>query len=151
MAAELWARTGRGPGRRKSPMTARGLKMRRMGPRILTAGFGPRFPGWLPGRFAGKFPSISRTLRSMKYPVVTNFVGGHAAAPAALLQDVFDPSVGQVISKVSLSTAAEVDHAAQTAKLAAGKWSATPIKERAQVFFRYKALLEAHVDELAAL
>jgi malonate-semialdehyde dehydrogenase (acetylating)/methylmalonate-semialdehyde dehydrogenase len=87
----------------------------------------------------------------MKYPVVTNFVGGRAAAPTSALQDVFDPSAGTVISKVSLSTAAEVDHAAQTAKLAAARWSATPIKERVQVFFRYKALLERHVDELAAL
>src|SRR5204863_9518784 len=30
-------------------------------------------------------------------------------------------------------------------------WSHTPIKERVQVFFRYKTLLERHIDELAAL
>jgi malonate-semialdehyde dehydrogenase (acetylating)/methylmalonate-semialdehyde dehydrogenase len=30
-------------------------------------------------------------------------------------------------------------------------WSKTPIKERVQVFFRYKALLEKHLHELAAL
>ena len=30
-------------------------------------------------------------------------------------------------------------------------WSATPIKERVQVFYRYRALLERHFDELAAL
>ncbi|MDQ6610974.1 MAG: CoA-acylating methylmalonate-semialdehyde dehydrogenase, partial [Gemmatimonadota bacterium] len=30
-------------------------------------------------------------------------------------------------------------------------WSGTPIKERVQVFYRYKALLEKHIDELAAL
>src|ERR1043165_6504206 len=30
-------------------------------------------------------------------------------------------------------------------------WSALPIKERVQVFFRYKALLEKNIDELAAL
>ncbi len=87
----------------------------------------------------------------MKYPVVTNFVGGTATAPTATLQDVFDPSEGTVISKVALSTAAEVDHAAQTAKLAFASWSAMPIKDRAQVFFRYKSLLEGQVDDLAKL
>jgi malonate-semialdehyde dehydrogenase (acetylating)/methylmalonate-semialdehyde dehydrogenase len=96
-------------------------------------------------------PESLELFKPMKYPVVTNFVGGQAAAPAATLQDVFDPSAGTVISKVSLSTSAEVDHAAQTAKLAAVKWSAMPIKERVQVFFRYKALLERDVDQLAAL
>ncbi len=30
-------------------------------------------------------------------------------------------------------------------------WSATPIKERVQVFYRYKALLERHLPELGAL
>ena len=30
-------------------------------------------------------------------------------------------------------------------------WAATPIKERVQVFYRYKALLEENIDELAAL
>jgi len=87
----------------------------------------------------------------MKYSVVTNIVGGAATLPSPRLQDVFDPSLGAVISKVSLSSAAEVDHAVQTARLAFPAWAATPIKERVQVFFRYKALLERHADELAAL
>jgi malonate-semialdehyde dehydrogenase (acetylating) / methylmalonate-semialdehyde dehydrogenase len=87
----------------------------------------------------------------MKYPVVTNFVGGAATAPSGALLDVFDPSAGEVISKVSLSTAAEVDHPVQTAKLAFAGWSATPIKDRAQVFYRYKALLERYTQDLARL
>jgi malonate-semialdehyde dehydrogenase (acetylating)/methylmalonate-semialdehyde dehydrogenase len=87
----------------------------------------------------------------MKYSVVTNFVGGASATPSSTLLDVFDPSVGAVISKVSLSTSAEVDHAVQTAKLAFPGWAATPIKDRVQVFFRYKSLLEKNLPELAAL
>jgi len=39
----------------------------------------------------------------------------------------------------------------QAAKKAFPSWSATPIKERVQVFFRYKALLEKHIEELSAL
>ncbi|MHB1327739.1 MAG: CoA-acylating methylmalonate-semialdehyde dehydrogenase [Gemmatimonadales bacterium] len=87
----------------------------------------------------------------MKYPVTTNYIGGAATDAAAALLDVYDPSVGSVISKVSLSTAAELDHAVQTAKVAFGKWSATPIKDRVQIFFRYKALLERDIESLAWL
>jgi malonate-semialdehyde dehydrogenase (acetylating) / methylmalonate-semialdehyde dehydrogenase len=39
----------------------------------------------------------------------------------------------------------------RTAEAALPAWSATPIKERVQVFYRYKTLLEQHIDELAAL
>src|SRR5205085_9612632 len=56
-----------------------------------------------------------------------------------------------VISRVPLSAAKEVDAAVRCAKAAFPKWSATPIKERVQVFYRYKTLLEQHIDELAAL
>jgi malonate-semialdehyde dehydrogenase (acetylating)/methylmalonate-semialdehyde dehydrogenase len=56
-----------------------------------------------------------------------------------------------VLSRVPLSSAREVDAAVRAARAAFPAWSATPIKERVQVFYRYKALLERHIDELAAL
>ena len=56
-----------------------------------------------------------------------------------------------MISRVPLSRAKEVDAAVRAAKAALPAWAATPIKERVQVFYRYKALLEKHVDELATL
>ena len=39
----------------------------------------------------------------------------------------------------------------QAAKRAFPAWSSLPIKERVQVFFKYKTLLEQNIDELAAL
>ena len=50
-----------------------------------------------------------------------------------------------------LSSSVEVDDAVRAAGDAFPAWSATPIKERVQVFFRYRALLERHLDELASL
>jgi malonate-semialdehyde dehydrogenase (acetylating)/methylmalonate-semialdehyde dehydrogenase len=47
--------------------------------------------------------------------------------------------------------AAELDAAVTAARNAFPRWSRTPIKERVQVFFRYKYLLEQHLGELAAL
>ena len=50
-----------------------------------------------------------------------------------------------------MSTAKDLDAAVKAAKAAFPAWSKTPIKERVQVFFRYKYLLEKHLKELAEL
>jgi malonate-semialdehyde dehydrogenase (acetylating) / methylmalonate-semialdehyde dehydrogenase len=89
---------------------------------------------------------------STKYPPVRNYIGGEFVEGAGVnYLDVTNPADGSVISRVPLSPAAEVDRAVQAAKRAFPGWSATPIKERVQVFFRYKTLLEENIDELAAL
>jgi malonate-semialdehyde dehydrogenase (acetylating)/methylmalonate-semialdehyde dehydrogenase len=50
-----------------------------------------------------------------------------------------------------LGGAAEVEAAVAAARAALPGWASTPIKERVQVFFRYKALLEQNLAELSAL
>ena len=89
----------------------------------------------------------------MKYAELRNYVGGDFVAPAGTrpFHDVYNPSSGDVISRVPLSESEEVDAAVRAARAAFPAWSATPIKERVQVFYRYKALLEQNIDELAAL
>ena len=84
-------------------------------------------------------------------PDVPNYIGGKKVSPGGAAIDVHDPGTGEVIARAPLSTAAEVDHAVRVARAAFPAWAATPIKERVQVFFRYKALLERDLDELAAL
>jgi malonate-semialdehyde dehydrogenase (acetylating)/methylmalonate-semialdehyde dehydrogenase len=87
----------------------------------------------------------------MKYPAVANYLNGSFVEDTLPALDVYDPSQGRVISRVPLSTHGEVDRAVEGARAAFPGWSGTPIKERVQVFYRYKALLENHIDELAAL
>jgi malonate-semialdehyde dehydrogenase (acetylating) / methylmalonate-semialdehyde dehydrogenase len=87
----------------------------------------------------------------MRYAPVRNYVGGSFVAPDVPATEVYDPSSGEVISRVPLSSAREIDEAVRSATAALRGWSATPIKERVQVFYRYKALLEQHIDELSAL
>jgi malonate-semialdehyde dehydrogenase (acetylating)/methylmalonate-semialdehyde dehydrogenase len=87
----------------------------------------------------------------MKYPTVPNYLDGAFVAGDLPSLDVFNPSDGSVISKVPLSSQHEVDVAVQSAQRAFPGWSSTPIKERVQVFYRYKALLEKNLDQLAAL
>ncbi|MGE5100122.1 MAG: CoA-acylating methylmalonate-semialdehyde dehydrogenase [Deltaproteobacteria bacterium] len=94
---------------------------------------------------------MATQLLHLKYPEIRNYLGGSFVDAHLPLLDVYDPSLGSVISRVPLSGGEQVDAAVQHAAEAFPAWSHTPIKERVQVFYRYKALLERHIDELAAL
>lgn len=54
-----------------------------------------------------------------------------------------------MLGRVPLSTAVDVDRAAQAAQAAFGEWRAAPPTERIQYLFRLKMLLEEHLEELA--
>ena len=86
-----------------------------------------------------------------KYPDARHYIGGQFVEGGPRFLDVLDPSTGAPISRVPLGTAGEVDRAVDAARRAAAGWASTPIKERVQVFYRYKALLEGHLTELGAL
>src|SRR5262252_3057668 len=79
-----------------------------------------------------------------------NFSGGRwVAARATECFDVHNPAVGDVIGRTPLSTSGDVDAAVQAAARAFPAWRDTPVNARAQVLFRFKALLEQHFEELA--
>lgn len=65
--------------------------------------------------------------------------------------DVMSPLDGSVLSTVPLSTVAELDRTVEAAAAAFVDWSARTMRERAQVVYRYRDLLETHTDELAEL
>ncbi|MHB1220245.1 MAG: CoA-acylating methylmalonate-semialdehyde dehydrogenase [Alphaproteobacteria bacterium] len=65
--------------------------------------------------------------------------------------DVFNPATGEVTKKVSLATKEEVGEAVAAAAAAFPKWATTPPLVRARVMFRFKQLIEQHMDELAAI
>ena len=85
------------------------------------------------------------------YPDVRNFIGGEFIDVRGDRLEVMNPADGSLLSRVPLSAASDIDRAVAAAKAAFPGWSATPIKERVQVFFRYKTLLEQNIDELARL
>jgi malonate-semialdehyde dehydrogenase (acetylating) / methylmalonate-semialdehyde dehydrogenase len=90
--------------------------------------------------------------KTTRYPDVRNYIGGTFVEPAQDRHlEVTNPADGSVLSRVPLSGMAEVERAVEAAKNAQEGWAATPIKERAQVFYKYKALLEKNIDELANL
>ena len=88
----------------------------------------------------------------MKYSAVKNYINGEFVdASTSKSLDVFSPIDGQHLSTVPLSAVSDLDAAVAAAKKAFPIWSRMPIKERVQVFFRYRTLLEKHLVELAEL
>jgi malonate-semialdehyde dehydrogenase (acetylating)/methylmalonate-semialdehyde dehydrogenase len=88
----------------------------------------------------------------MKYPEIKNYVNGEfVSATTTRTMDVISPLDGTLLSTVPMSSSSDLDNAVKAAQAAFPAWSKTPIKERVQVFFRYKTLLEKHLKELSDL
>lgn len=88
----------------------------------------------------------------MKYEVVKNYYNGSFQQSSSTESlDVVSPIDGNLLSQVPMSSVEELNTAVQSAKTAFENWSTMPIKERVQVFFKYRYLLEKNFDELTAL
>ncbi|MEY4594811.1 MAG: hypothetical protein RIQ47_1221 [Bacteroidota bacterium] len=88
----------------------------------------------------------------MKYAELTNYIGGvNKPSAGSRKLDVFSPLDGSLLTRVPLSTQADLDAAVSAARIAATSWAALTVKERVQVFFRYRNLLEKYSDELTYL
>ena len=84
--------------------------------------------------------------------VCKQFIGGEWSEAEATEQfDVTNSATGEVIAKTPLSGPPDIDKAVQAAADAFPGWANTSVTKRAQVLFRYKALLEEHLNELARL
>ena len=92
------------------------------------------------------------TPKMLDVPLLQNFVGGRwtPAIPVGHL-DVFNPARGEVIARTPCSGAADVDAAVTAAAAALDTWSETPPVIRARAMFRFRDLLEQHLDELARI
>jgi len=62
-----------------------------------------------------------------------------------------NPGTGKPVSSVPLDDIDSAEKAVQAAATAFPSWSSTPVGDRIQPLFKYKAILESHVDELAEI
>ena len=85
--------------------------------------------------------------------MIANLIGSERRQPAAGTKTlpVYNPATGEVIDQVPMSGAEDVDAAVAAASRAYRSWSKAPVMERARLMFRYKAVLEDHFEELAAI
>jgi malonate-semialdehyde dehydrogenase (acetylating)/methylmalonate-semialdehyde dehydrogenase len=82
---------------------------------------------------------------------ISHFIDGAAVAGGGRGGDVFDPNTGEVQARVAFADAALVDQAVKAAAAAQAGWAAINPQRRARVMFEFKRLVEARMDELAAL
>ncbi len=88
----------------------------------------------------------------MKYEKVKNYYDGEFTESVSTENlDVTSPLDGNLLSQVPMSSVDELNAAVASAKNAFDSWSKTPIKERVQVFFKYRRLLEENSEELTNL
>lgn len=80
-----------------------------------------------------------------------NFIHGECVTGSGQrVQAIFNPATGEQIRRVVMSTAQETEQAIVAADRAFHWARQSPLK-RARVMFRFKALLEQHMDTLARL
>ncbi|MBM3344053.1 MAG: CoA-acylating methylmalonate-semialdehyde dehydrogenase [Betaproteobacteria bacterium] len=77
--------------------------------------------------------------------------GKPATASSTRLGEITNPATGAVTGRVPYCNQADVDGAVKAAQAAFPGWRDTPPLRRARILMRYRELIEAHRDELAAL
>jgi len=88
----------------------------------------------------------------MEISGLKNYVGGAWITPERHgLLDVEQPSTGEVIARVPLSTASETDRAIAAAEGAYPAWSATPVARRCELLRELANQLRKNAEDLARL
>jgi len=82
---------------------------------------------------------------------VLHFVGGESVPDGTRGTPIYNPNTGEVQAEVTLGTAQTVEEAVRAAVRAFPEWSGMNPQRRARVMFRFKALLEDNMEELARL
>ncbi|KPK05847.1 MAG: methylmalonate-semialdehyde dehydrogenase [Anaerolineae bacterium SG8_19] len=81
---------------------------------------------------------------------VLNYIGGQwRPSSASEYLDVVNPATKELLGKVPLSPANEVNEAAQAAAEALPEWRSTPAPDRIQYLFKLKNLLEENFEDLS--
>ena len=86
------------------------------------------------------------------FNIIRNFIDGRIANPkSSNLGNIFDPSKGEIISKVILSNKDDFNAVLNSSKKAFNQWSATTPLKRSRILSKFKELIEENLNELAEL
>ncbi len=83
--------------------------------------------------------------------MIGHLIDGVMREDAARTQNVFNPSTGAASKQVALASVETVEEAIAAAERAFPAWRDTPPAKRAQVMYRFKALLEEHADKICEM
>lgn len=97
-------------------------------------------------------PFPARSDAFVPYVPARNWIGGQwADAADGRSLPVTNPRHGKELGRVALSGAADVDAAVRAATKAQKDWAKVPLKERGELMYRLKRLMERDLEELAWL
>jgi len=81
-----------------------------------------------------------------------NLIGGEWSEPVGAKKlDIVNPRYGKAMSSVAMSGTGEVDAAVRAGAAAFADWRHWPIRERAQVLYKFRELLLLNIEELSWL
>lgn len=80
-----------------------------------------------------------------------HFINGAALHTQEASSPIYCPAEGRIIASVNIANQATIEKAITSAKTAFLSWSQTTPAQRSAILFRYKALLDANIDKLAAI
>ena len=80
-----------------------------------------------------------------------NYIGGEFVEPSGGVEDVLNPSTGEVIAQAPLSTAEDVDRAVAAALKAFEKWGVSTPRARSEALLALADAIIEHGDEFADL
>ncbi len=82
---------------------------------------------------------------------ITHLINGRAAASTSgRTSPVYNPATGAQSAEVGLADTAEVAAAVQAAADAAEGWRATSLAQRTKLMYKFRNLVDAHIDDIAA-
>src|SRR3954471_20899890 len=87
------------------------------------------------------------TLRTIRHRIGGEETTGSSTRTAP----VYDPATGEQQAEVVLADAADVDAAVQAARTAFEEWGDVSVTRRARVMFRFRDLVERHVDDITRI
>jgi malonate-semialdehyde dehydrogenase (acetylating) / methylmalonate-semialdehyde dehydrogenase len=91
-----------------------------------------------------------RTGEGQEISRINHWIDGRiVAGTSGRAGPVYNPATGEVAAEVDFASAEEIDAAVAAARASFPAWRATSISRRAELFFRIRALLDQHRDDLA--
>ncbi len=83
---------------------------------------------------------------------INHFINGaESAGTGERTQPVYNPATGAVTGELRLANKADLDTTVAAARKAAESWGDFSLSRRTNVLFKFRELVAAHIDELAAL
>jgi malonate-semialdehyde dehydrogenase (acetylating)/methylmalonate-semialdehyde dehydrogenase len=87
-----------------------------------------------------------------RLPLLGHWIAGaRAEGTGGRVGDIYDPATGKVARQVAVASPADVAAVVAAAQGAFPAWRATSLAERTRVLFRFRELLDARADDLAAI